>query len=164
MKLFVHTNVGVGSAFSRRASIVLLTLCAVCLSSFTGFTASPVAEETIDGISVVAKSIERSRRVSLQDCPPGENRVRGVIRPNETTEFVSVHLDFSVSDAFEGASWDKPVLQDSKGETYKTAQAFTDLGSERSYSCTFSFRVPQGTEAAQFQIGETSIDLSALSE
>lgn len=136
---------------------------ALLAASAPGLTAV-VAGETIDGIQVTAKKLERSRRVNLQDCPPGENRVRGVIRPNETTEFVSVHLEFEVPESFEEASWEKPLLHDSNGESYKTAQSFRDLGSQRSYTCIFSFRVPQGTEAARFQIGETSLNLSALGE
>jgi hypothetical protein len=43
-----------------------------------------------NGLEITVKSVERARNVSLQDCPPGDNIVRGVIRPGEENEFATV--------------------------------------------------------------------------
>lgn len=113
------------------------------------------------GLELAAKSVERAKRVSLQDCPPGENIVRGVIRPVEDKEFATVSIDVNAS-AFEGGDVPKPLLYDDAGNEYKTAQSFRDVGSQESYTCTFAFRVPTGTKLTRVAIEDTSIDISAL--
>ncbi len=100
--------------------------------------------------------------MSLQDCPPGENTVRAVIRPVEENEFVTVGIDVKVLPSFAPAPLPKPVLYDAADKPYKTAQAFGDLTSSSSHSCSFSFRVPKGTKVSRFTIGDAAFDLSAL--
>ena len=52
-----------------------------------------------NGLELTAKSVSRSKRVSLQDCPPGENIVRGVIRPVEDNEFATIQIDVKIGRA-----------------------------------------------------------------
>jgi hypothetical protein len=100
--------------------------------------------------------------VSLQDCPPGANIVRGVIRPVEENEFATVAIDVKVLPSFAAVSLEKPLLYDAAGKVYKTAQSFAELGSQPSYTCRFSFRVPKGTKLTRFAIEEASFDLGSL--
>ncbi len=114
------------------------------------------------GLELTAKGVERSKRVSLQDCPPGENSVRGVIRPVEDNEFATIQIAVKVLPAFEGGDVPKPLLYDDAGNEYKTAQSFRDVGSKESYTCNFSFRVPKGTKVTRIEIEDASLDISAL--
>jgi len=113
------------------------------------------------GLEITVTSLERARNVSLQDCPPGENIVRGVIRPSEDNEFATVAIDVKVLPSFAPAPLPKPVLYDAAEKPYKTAQSFGELPSSP-FSCSFSFRVPKGAKLSRFAIGEASFDLGAL--
>jgi hypothetical protein len=114
------------------------------------------------GLEITVKSLSRATNVSLQDCPPGDNIVRGVIRPVEENEFVTVAIDVKVLSSFEPAAIPKPVLYDKADKPYKTAQAFGEVNVSPSYSCSFSFRVPKGTKVSRFTIDDASFDLSSL--
>ena len=116
------------------------------------------------GLEITVKGLERAANVSLQDCPPGDNIVRGVIRPNEENEFATVSIDVKVLPSFAPVALPKPVLYDEADKPYKTAQSFGELNASSSYSCAFSFRVPKGAKLSRFAIGETSFDVSALEE
>jgi hypothetical protein len=118
--------------------------------------------ETYKGLSITAKSIDRAKNVSLRDCPPGDNTVRGVIRPTEDNEFVTVEIDVNVLPSFQPVALPKPVLYDASGEAYKTAQSFGEMNAQPSYSCGFSFRVPKGRKVSRFAIGDASFDLTSL--
>ncbi len=122
---------------------------------------APVAYK---GLEVTVKSVERATNVSLQDCPPGDNIVRGVIRPVEENEFVTIRIDVKVLPSFAPVSLRKPVLYDAADKPYKTAQSFGELNRSPSYSCTFSFRVPKGTKVSRFAIEEASFDLGSFKE
>ena len=113
------------------------------------------------GLELTARGVERSTRVSLQDCPPGENIVKGVIRPVEDNEFATIQIDVKAS-AFEGGEVPKPLLIDDAGNAYKTAQSFRDVGSQEAYTCSFSFRVPKGTKLARVSVEDASLDVSSL--
>ncbi len=141
---------------------VALLGCAA-LEAMAGATqSSDDASTSYKGLEITAKGVERARRVSLQDCPPGANRVRGVIRPSEDTEFATVQIDVKVLPSFEPVELAKPLLYDDDGNEYKTAQSFRDVDSVPAYTCNFSFRVPKGTKVTRFAIGEASFDISAL--
>jgi hypothetical protein len=118
--------------------------------------------QTYKGLEVALAGVSRATNVSLSDCPAGANSVRGVIRPGDANEFVSVKLDFKVLPAFKPGALGKPVLSDAAGKTYNTAQAFGDIGSSPSFSCTFSFRVPKDAKVTRFTIDTASFDLGAL--
>jgi hypothetical protein len=114
---------------------------------------------------VSVSAVERATNVSLTDCPPGANSVRGVIRPGETNEFASVKVDFKATPQFKaGTVLPKPTLQDASGKTFNTAQSFADVGTAQSFSCTFAFRVPKGTKVTKFGIDTLSIDLGSMGQ
>ena len=108
--------------------------------------------QTHKGLEFSVSGIARGTNVSLGDCPPGENRVRGVIRPGDDSEFVTVTLDVTVLPSFEPTIVRSPMVHDESGKAYRTAQAFTALDREPSYSCDFSFRVAPGTKIASLMI------------
>ena len=119
--------------------------------------------QTYKGLEISVSGVERTVNLSLSDCPPGANSVRGVIRPGETNEFAAVKVDFKVMPEFKkGVVLAKPVLHDEGGKTYNTAQSFTDIGESSSFSCTFAFRVPKGAKLKRFAIETLSIDLGAM--
>ena len=120
------------------------------------------ASQTYKGLEIKAVGVERATRVSLQDCPPGANIVRGVIRPTEDSEFATIQLDVKVLPAFDDGEIPKPLLYDDAGNEYKTAQSFRDVSSQDAYTCNFSFRLPKGTKLARLAIEDTSLDISEL--
>ena len=126
-------------------------------------TGGPPAQ-AYKGLEITVSRLERATNVSLQDCPPGGNIVRGVIRPNEENEFATVTVDIKVLPSFERVQLDKPVLIGEDGETYKTAQAFGDFGPDPSYTCSFAFRVAKGAKVTRFAIEEATFDLATLTE
>jgi hypothetical protein len=120
------------------------------------------SSQTYQGLEVKAVGVERATRVSLQDCPPGANIVKGVIRPTEDNEFATIQLDVKVLPSFDGGEIPKPVLYDDAGNEYKTAQSFRDVSSQDAYTCNFSFRLPKGTKLTRVAIDDTSLDISDL--
>jgi hypothetical protein len=120
--------------------------------------------QTLKGLELKVAGIERATNVSLTDCPPGENIVRGVIKPGDTTEFASVKVDFTVPPSFKATPLPTPVLHDESGKSYKTAQSFAEIGASSSFSCTFSFRVPKGTKLARLTFDSLSIDLRKVAQ
>jgi hypothetical protein len=145
----------------RVPSVRLAALAGMSLAG-TALIVAAADSASYKGLELTAKSVERSTRVSLQDCPPGENIVRGVIRPVEDNEFATVQIDVKVLAEFEGGEVPKPLLYDDAGKAYKTAQSFRDVASRDAYSCAFSFRVPKGTKVARVAIEDVSLDLSGL--
>jgi hypothetical protein len=134
---------------------MLLVLASVAITAAADNAAS------YKGLEMAATSVARATRVSLQDCPPGENIVRGVIRPMEEMEFATITIDVNAG-GFEGGEVPKPLLYDADGIEYKTAQSFRDAGSEESYTCTFAFRVPKGVKVSRVAIDDVSLDLASL--
>ncbi len=126
--------------------------------------AAQTKPQNYKGLEVSVGGVERASNVSLTDCPPGANIVRGVIKPGDPMEFVSVKVDFKVTPAFKPGPLPKPVVQDAAGKTYNTAQSFAEVGATPSFSCTFSFRVPTGTELKTFTLDTVSIDLGAATK
>ena len=137
-------------------ALVIATLVSVALMAGVDDSTS------YKGLELMAKSVVRATRVSLQDCPPGANRVRGVIRPIEDNEFATIQIDVKVLPSFEGGEIPKPLLYDDAGKEYKTAQSFRDVSSQDAYTCNFSFRVPKGTKVTRIAIEDASLDISSL--
>ncbi len=117
-----------------------------------------------NGLEIAVKSLERATNVSLQDCPTGDNIVRGVIRPSEENEFATVSIEVKVLPSFAPVALPKPVLYDESDKPYKTAQSFGELNASPSHSCAFSFRVPKGAKMSRFAIGDTSFDVSSFAK
>lgn len=140
----------------RVSGLILVSLAGVVVCGAMQTT------QTYKGLEIEAVGVERATRVSLQDCPPGANIVRGVIRPIEDNEFATIQLDVKVLPAFDDAEIPKPLLYDDAGNEYKTAQSFRDVSSQDAYTCNFSFRLPKGTKLARLAIEDTSLDISEL--
>jgi hypothetical protein len=128
------------------------------------FAPPGVTAQTYKGLEAKAVSIARATNVSLTDCPPGENIVRGVIKPGDANEFASVKVDFTVTPAFKPTAIAKPVLYDEAGKSYNTAQSFAEIGATQTFSCTFSFRVPKGTKLTRLTIDTLALDLKSVAQ
>jgi hypothetical protein len=120
------------------------------------------AAATYKGLEIAVSGVERATNVSLTDCPPGANIVRGVIKPGDPMEFASVTVDFKVLAAFTPGPLPKPVLYDEAGKAYNTAQSFAEVGATPAFACTFSFRIPKGISLARLTLDTASIPLGAM--
>ena len=137
------------------AGLSSAVLLAVVASGQAAGKAQPVP-----GLDATVTKVERAASASLRDCPPGTNTVNAVTRPGE--QFALVTVEFKVSSAFKPAPMKRPTVTDTADKKYNTASTFVDVGSVPEYSCTFPFRVPEGTKLKSLQIESTSLDLSAL--
>jgi hypothetical protein len=137
------------------AGLSSAVLLAVVASGQAAGKAQPVP-----GLDATVTKVERAASASLRDCPPGTNTVNAVTRPGE--QFALVTVAFKVSSAFKPAPMKLPTVTDTADKKYNTASTFVDVGSVPEYSCTFPFRVPEGTKLKSLQIESTSLDLSAL--
>jgi hypothetical protein len=136
-----------------------LSCCALAMA-MTATAIAQQAPQTYKGLEVTVAGLERAANVSLTDCPPGANSVRGVIKPGDTNEFASVKVDFKVTPAYKPITIPKPVLYDEAGKAYNTAQAFAEVGTTPTFSCTFSFRIPKGTKVKRFALDTVSLDVT----
>ena len=133
------------------------TVIALIVASTIGASA-----QNYKGLEAKVAGVERATNVSLTDCPPGQNIVRGVIKPGDTNEFASVKVDFKVTAGFKPTALPKPVLYDESGKSYNTAQSFAEVGATPEFSCTFAFRVPKGTKLARLAIDTLTLDLRSV--
>jgi len=133
----------------------LAVVMAVVASGQTGSKAQP-----LPGLDATVTKVERAGSASLRDCPPGTNTVNAVTRPGE--QFALVTVAFKVSPSFKAAPMKRPTVTDGSDKKYNTASTFVDVGSVPEYSCTFPFRVPEGTKLKALQLESVSLDLSAL--
>ena len=147
-----------------RARPTLIATCAALVIAIGAGAAAQTKPHNYKGLEVSVAGVERATNVSLTDCPPGANSVRGVIKPGDTDEFASIKVDFKATPAFKPIVILKPVLYDEAGKPYNTAQAFSDVGATPEFSCTFSFRVPKGTTLKRFAIDTLSIDLEGIAK
>ena len=116
--------------------------------------------QPLPGLDATVTKVERAASASLRDCPPGSNTVNAVTRPGE--QFALVTVAFKVSPAFKAAPMKRPSLTDAADKKYNTAATFVDVGSVPEYSCTFPFRVPEGTKLKSLQLETASLDMSSL--
>ena len=116
--------------------------------------------QTVNGLQVSVKSVERAEKASLRDCPPATNSVNAVQRPGD--ELAVVTVDFKVTPALKAGPMKRPTATATDGKVYNTSIQFVDVGSVPEYSCQFVYRVPQGTKLKTLQIEGASFDLSAL--
>jgi hypothetical protein len=137
------------------AGFSISALLAVVASGQAASKAQP-----LPGLDASVTKVEHAGTASLRDCPPGTNTVNAVTRPGET--FALVTVAFKVAPSFKAAPMKRPSITDSAGKNYNTASTFVDVGSVPEYSCTFPFRVPEGTKLKSLQLESTSLDLSAL--
>jgi hypothetical protein len=137
------------------AGFSIAALMAVVATGQTAKTAQP-----LPGLEATVTKVEHAASASLRDCPPGTNTVNAVTRPGET--FALVTVAFKVSPAFKPSPMKRPTVIDTADKKYNTASTFVDVGSVPDYSCTFPFRVPEGTRLKALQLESSSLDLSTL--
>lgn len=116
--------------------------------------------QPLPGLDATVTNVEHAASASLRDCPPGTNTVSAVTRPGET--FALVTVAFKVSAAFKASPMKRPTVTDAAGKKYNTPSQFVDVGSVPEYSCTFPFRMPEGTKLKALQIETASLDLSTF--
>ena len=120
--------------------------------------ASP--SQNYQGLEMTVTKVERATSASLRDCPPGTNTVNAVTRPGE--QFALVTIAFKVGPSFKPGPMKRPSVTDTAGKSYLTASQFVDVGSVPEYSCTFPFRLPEGTKLKALHIETATLDLAAL--
>jgi hypothetical protein len=117
-------------------------------------------KQPVPGLDVSVTKVERAPSASLRDCPPGANIVNAVTRPGE--QFAVVTVAFKVAPSFQPAPMKRPSITDAADKKYNTAATFVDVGKVPEFSCTFPFRVPEGTKLKALLIENASYDLAAL--
>ena len=133
--------------------------CAVLLAVMASGQAASKGQP-LPWLDATVTKVERAASASLRDCPPGSNTVNAVTRPGE--QFALITVAFKVSPAFKAAPMKRPSVTDVADKKYNTAATFVDVGSVPEYSCTFPFRVPEGTKLKSLQLETASLDLSSL--
>lgn len=145
----------------RTVFVAVLAAAAAAFTAVAVATADQAGKPTnYKGLDITVTGIERAMNVSLKDCPPGANSVRGNTKPGE--EFIVVNVAFKVTPAYKETMIKKPVLVDGAGKTFNTSVSIIDAGSVPEYACSFPFRVPDGTKAGKLQIDTATLDLAAL--
>ena len=134
----------------------------LCCSGLLAVVASgqTAGKQPLPGLDVTVTKVERAPSASLRDCPPGSNIVNAVTRPGE--QFALVTVAFKVAPSFQAAPMKRPSITDTTDKKYNTAATFVDVGKVPEFSCTFPFRVPEGTKLKALQIENSSFDLAAL--
>ena len=137
-------------------------LAGLCAAGVLAVVASGQTARTqpLPGLDVTVTKVERAATASLRDCPPGSNTVTAVTRPGE--QFALVTVAFKVAPSFHAAPMKRPTITDASDKKFNTAATFVDVGTVPEFSCTFPFRVPDGTKLKALQIENTSYDLAAL--
>jgi len=125
-----------------------------------GALAQTTGKQPLPGLDVTVTKVERAATASLRDCPPGSNTVNAVTRPGE--QFALVTVAFKVAPSFQPAPMKRPSVVDATDKKFNTAATFVDVGKVPEFSCTFPFRVPEGTKLKALQIENATFDLSTL--
>jgi len=116
----------------------------------------------IPGLEMKVTKIERAANASLKDCPPGTNTVNAVAKPGE--QFAIVTVAFKVGSTYSPATLKgkRPTALDTAGKKYFTPSYFVDPGSVGEFSCTFPFRVAEGTKLKTLNVESAAIDLTGV--
>ena len=135
-----------------------LSIAALLAVVATGQAASKM--QALPGLDVTVTKIERAPTASLRDCPPGTNTVTAVSRPGE--QFAVVTIAFKASPEFKPSPMLRPSVLDTAGKKFNTASTLVDPAGVPEYSCSFPFRIPDGTRLTTLNLGSASIDLTSL--
>ena len=137
-------------------------LAGVALSGLLAVAASgqTAGKQPLPGLDVTVTKVERAATASLRDCPPGSNTVTAITRPGE--QFALVTVAFKVAPSFQPVPMKRPSIVDAADKKFNTAATFVDVGKVPEFSCTFPFRVPEGTKLKALQIENASYDLSSI--
>jgi len=115
---------------------------------------------TVKNLQMTVTAVERADKASLKDCPPGTNTVTAMARTGE--QYSNVTVAFKVLPGFAAAPMKRPTVTAADGKAYNTSVQFVDVGSVPEFSCTFAFRVPEGTKLKNIQIEGATLDVSGL--
>ena len=137
------------------------TLSALLLA-IAATAAIAAQSRAVPGLDVTVTKVERATSASLKDCPPGTNTVNAVVKPGE--QFVLVTASFKVGAGFSAdpLKGKRPTAVDAAGKKYFTPSYLVDPGSVAEYSCTFPFRVAEGTKLKTLSVESATIDLASL--
>lgn len=143
----------------------------MCRTLFAGLFAAAIAAgplaqsskpQTVNGLQMTVTGVEKMEKASLRDCPPGTNTVNAVQRPGDQLAVVTVN--FKVLPEFKAGVMKRPTVMAADGKTYNTSVQFVDVGSVPEYSCSFPFRVPEGTTLKSLHIESATFDLASLTK
>jgi hypothetical protein len=115
-----------------------------------------------EGLEMTVTRVERAPSASLKDCPPGTNTVSAVAKPGEQFALVTVAIKVGSGARAGALNGKRPTAGDAAAKKYFTPSYFVDFGSVTDFSCTFPFRVPDGTKLKSLHIETATFDLSAL--
>ena len=138
----------------------ILSAGAIALTIASAALAAQGPPKTVNGLQVTVKSVERTEKASLRDCPPSTNSVNAVQRPGD--EIAVVTVNFKVMPDFKPVMLKRPIATATDDKVFNTSVQFVDVGSVPEYSCQFIYRVPQGTKLKSFAIESTIFDLTPL--
>jgi len=143
---------------TANARIAALLVAAAVAAPF----AQAAKPQTVNGLQMTVTGVETMEKASLRDCPPGTNTVNAVQRPGDQLAVVTV--SFKVLPDFKAGVMKRPTVTSADGKTYNTSVQFVDVGSVPEYSCSFPFRVPEGTKLKSMQIETATFDLTGLAK
>ena len=139
----------------------MLTAGAIAIAAVVpGALVAQGPTKTVNGLQATVKSVERTEKASLRDCPPSTNSVNAVQRPGD--EIAVVTVNFKVMPDFKPAMMKRPTVTATDDKVYNTSIQFVDVGSVPEYACQFVYRVPTGTKLKTLQIEGATFDISAL--
>src|SRR5512142_3010308 len=141
-----------------RRTLVVGTLVAAGIAA----VAAQGKPQTWKNLQMTPTSVELGDKGSLRDCPPGTNTVNSVARAGE--QIANVAVAFKVLPGFKPGPMKRPTVTGADGKTYNTSVQFVDVGSVPDFSCTFVYRVPQGTQLKSMQVEDATLDLTGLSK
>ena len=118
--------------------------------------------QTSKNLQMTPTSVELTDKGSLRDCPPGTNTVNSVARAGE--QIANVTVAFKVLPGFTPGAMKRPTVTAADGKIYNTSVQFVDVGSVPEFSCTFVYRVPQGTQLKSMQVEDATLDLSSVAK
>jgi hypothetical protein len=118
--------------------------------------------QTFQGLEMTVTKVERAPSASLKDCPPGTNTVSAVAKPGEQFALVTVAIKVGAGAKAGALNGKRPTAGDAADKRYFTPSYFVDFGSVTDFSCTFPFRVPDGTRLKSLHVETAAFDLSAL--
>jgi hypothetical protein len=145
-------------------------LTASLVSRFAGAAVVAVAasaaiaaqSSSIPGLDVKVTKIEHAASASLKDCPPGTNTVNAVAKPGEQFELVTVAMKVAPDYKSGALNGKRPTAEDTAGKKYFTPSYLVDFGSATDFSCTFPFRVAEGTKLKTLKIENATVDLASI--
>jgi hypothetical protein len=132
------------------------------LMAIAAAAAIAAQSSTIPGLEMKVTKIERAANASLKDCPPGTNTVNAVAKPGE--QFAIVTVAFKVGSGYSPATLKgkRPTALDTADKKYFTPSYFVDPGSVAEFSCTFPFRVAEGTKLKTLNVESATVDLTGV--